>query len=227
MTFSHSARGRLTGRDLGRFPSAALFDRIGRAVCRAGCLPRKELYEAWEVARRVRRRFRGGRVIDLAAGHGLLGQILLVLDDSSPSVVAIDKVIPSSAPRLHASLVEDWPRLTGRIRFVEAPLDSIAIAPADLVVSAHACGRLTDVVLDLAAAAGARVAVLPCCHDKAACDDGGLTGWMDAALAIDATRARRLVERGYDVRTQRIAANVTQADRLLLGDPGSHRARRS
>ena len=65
----HASRNRLTDRQLDRFPGENLFDRIARAVCRAGCLPRKELYEAWEVARRVRRRFGGGRVVNLACGH--------------------------------------------------------------------------------------------------------------------------------------------------------------
>ena len=37
-------------------------------------LAAQELYEGWEVARRVRRVFRGGRIIDLAAGHGLLAR---------------------------------------------------------------------------------------------------------------------------------------------------------
>ncbi len=78
-----SSRNRLTDRRLDQFAGDTLFDAIGRAVCRAGCLPRKELYEAWEVARRVRRRFRGGRVVDLACGHGMLAQVLLLLDDSS------------------------------------------------------------------------------------------------------------------------------------------------
>src|SRR5688572_33338717 len=64
-TFSHASTARLTPHDLGRFPGATLFDRIARAVCEAGCLPRKELYEAWEVARRTRRLFRGGRVVDV------------------------------------------------------------------------------------------------------------------------------------------------------------------
>ena len=76
--FSHASRGRLTAYDLDRFPGQTLFDRLGRAVCNAGCLPRKELYEAWEVARRVRRRFRGGRVIDLACGHGRHARFLAV-----------------------------------------------------------------------------------------------------------------------------------------------------
>ncbi len=78
--FSPASRARLTDRDLDRFPGDTLFDRIARAVCRAGCLPRKELYEAWEMARRVRRLFRGGRVVDLGAGHGLLAQVMLLLD---------------------------------------------------------------------------------------------------------------------------------------------------
>src|SRR5258705_11570224 len=68
--FSPSSKARLTDHDLDRFPGRTLFDRIARATCHAGCLPRKELYEAWEVARRVRRICRGGRIVDLAAGHG-------------------------------------------------------------------------------------------------------------------------------------------------------------
>jgi hypothetical protein len=76
--FSPSSRARLTDRDLGRFAGSSLLDRVARAVCHAGCLPRKELYEAWEMARRVRRVFRGGRIVDLGGGHGLLAHLLLV-----------------------------------------------------------------------------------------------------------------------------------------------------
>src|SRR6188768_460260 len=91
VTFSHASRGRLTSRDADRFPGATLFDRIGRTVCEAGCLPRKELYEAWEVARRARRLFRGGRVVDLGGGHGLLAHVMLILDDSSDRAIVVDK----------------------------------------------------------------------------------------------------------------------------------------
>jgi hypothetical protein len=162
MTFSISSDGRLTERDLERFATDSLFDRLGRAVCRAGCLPRKELYEAWEMARRVRRRMRGGRIVDLAAAHGLLG---------------------------------------------------------DLVVSSHACGALADVVLERAAAARARVAVLPYCHDFAVNDGGALPGWMDRSLAIDVMRAVRLEGHGYRVWTQTVPAAITPKNRLLLGEP--------
>jgi len=66
-----SSKNRLMPRHGDLFSDDTLFHRIAGAVCRAGVLPRKELYEAWETARRVRRRFRGGRVADLACGHDL------------------------------------------------------------------------------------------------------------------------------------------------------------
>src|SRR4029079_14523518 len=100
VTFSPASRNRLTEYDLGRFSRPTLFDCLGRAVCKAGCLPRKKLFEAWETARRVRRIFRGGRVVDLWGGPGLLAQILLVLDDSSPGAIVVDTAIPPSAAAL-------------------------------------------------------------------------------------------------------------------------------
>jgi hypothetical protein len=218
-SFSISSKGRLTDRDLARFPGDSLFDRIARAVCHAGCLPRKELYEAWEVARRVRRLLRGGRVVDLAAGHGLLAHVLLILDDSSPQALCVDVTRPPSSVALHEVLAEAWPRLAERIVFVEGPLEAVDVSQSDLVVSAHACGALTDLVLERAEAARARVAVLPCCHDLTVNDTGSLSGWMDGALAIDVMRAVRLEQRGYRVRTQTIPALISPKNRLLLGEP--------
>ena len=216
-----SSRGRLTEHDLARFPGGTLFDRLGRAICGAGCLPRKELYEAWEVARRVRRLFRGGRIIDLGAGHGLLAQIMLILDDSSPEALVVDKALPRSSERVHEALVRVWPRLSGRVRYVEAVLDGVEIASADVVVSSHACGALTDRVLARAAAARARVAVLTCCHDLETCDAGTLAGWVDAPVAIDILRAVQLQRQGYQIWTQTIPAAITPQNRLLLGAPCS------
>jgi len=215
-----SSKARLTERDLGRFSGDTLFERLARAVCRAGCLPRKELYEAWEIARRIRRRFRGGRIVDLAAGHGLLAHVLLILDDSSSAALLVDTAPPKSAARVHAMLVEAWPRLAGRITSANLSLESTTLTAEDLVVSSHACGALTDLVLDRAARARARVAVLPCCHDLVLNQRGSLSGWMEQSLAVDVMRAVRLEQRGYRVWTQTIPAAITPKNRLLLGEPG-------
>jgi hypothetical protein len=219
MAFSPSSRGRLTVRDLDRFPGATLFDRLGRAVCEAGCLPRKELYESWEMGRRVRRHLRGGRVVDLGGGHGLLAQVLLLLDDSSPSAIVVDTALPPSSAAVHAALLRTWPKLSGRVEFLRMPMHDVAIAADDVVVSSHACGSLTDRVLALATRVRARVAVLPCCHDLANGDGGDIVGWLDPALAIDVMRARRLAALGYRIWTQTIPAAITPKNRLLIGAP--------
>jgi hypothetical protein len=204
---------------LARFPANTLFDRLARAVCHAGCLPRKELYEAWEVARRVRRVFRGGRIVDLAAGHGLLAHAMILLDDSSPAALVVDRKLPPSCHKLHQALAEAWPRLSGRVTFLERELGAVKILPGDIVVSSHACGRLTDVILERAAAARARVAVLPCCQNLASRGKSDLSGWLDGALAVDLLRALRLQQQGYRIRTQTIPAQITPKNRLLIGEP--------
>lgn len=219
MSFDPGSRSKLTMRDLGRFGEDTLFHRIAREVCASECLPRKELFEAWEVARRTRRRFRGGRVVDLACGHGLLAQFLLLLDDTSPSALAIDVRLPRSALVLRDRLARAWPRLAGRVEFAQAELSSLRPAAGDLLVSCHACGSLTDEVLTHAIGSGARVAVLPCCHEKLGGDQGGLEGWLDPALAIDVTRAARLRKHGFRVHTQNIPVVITAKNRLLLAEP--------
>jgi hypothetical protein len=220
--FDPSSRNRLTSHDLARFPSDRLFDRIGRAVSAAGCLPRKELFEAWEMGRRVRRLFRGGRVVDLGGGHGLLAQILLVLDATSDAALVVDTALPPSHDAVHQALVQTWPRLAARVTFARSDIAGVDVRSGDLVVSSHACGDLTDRILALASSARARVAVLPCCHNMnraGASDDGGLAGWMSDGLAIDAVRALRLRDRGYRVWTQTIPAAITPKNRLLIGEP--------
>jgi hypothetical protein len=216
--FDPASRTKLTRRDAARFPDGSLFHKLARVVCDAECLPRRELFEAWEVARRTRRRFRGGRVVDLACGHALVAHVMLLLDDTSPMALAADVRLPPSAAPLAAAVCAAWPRLAGRIQIEVRAIADVALSPGDLVVATHACGALTDLVLERAVAARARIAVLPCCHDEETCDAGGLRGWLDLETAVDVTRAARLRERGYAVQTQTIPRAITAKNRLLLAE---------
>jgi hypothetical protein len=213
-----SSKNRLTPRQQPLFPGDRLFDKIARAVCRAGTLPRKELYEAWEMAKRVRRRYRGGRVLDLACGHGLLAHIMLILDDSSEIAIAVDKKIPLNAAKLSDALITTWPRLKDRVIYKQVPIEEITVLSDDLVVSAHACGSLTDLIIDMAIAQRARVAVLPCCHNLKESSTEGLEGWMDKTLAVDTARAVKLRSKGYRIVTQKIPDDITPKNRLLMGE---------
>ena len=219
MSFAPSSRVKLTPRAAHHFQGETLFDRIGRTICDAECLPRKELYESWELARRCRRRFRGGRVVDLACGHGLIAHLMLLLDDTSPLALAADTRLPPSAGKLAEAMTREWPRLAGRVSLETRPIQDVELHASDVVVSAHACGSLTDEVLSRAIDARARVVVLPCCHEKATCDRGGVDGWVDAPLAIDMTRAARLRASGYAVYTQLIPVSITPKNRLLMAEP--------
>ena len=221
MSHCRSRRDRLTSYDLHLFQDTTLFHHVARVICGLGCLPRKELYESWEVARRVRRRFRGGRVVDLACGHGLVAHLMLLLDATSDSALGADLRLPPSAAKLAAAFAAEWPRLDGRVQLLPRKIAQIELTSSDVVVSAHACGKLTDQVLELAIGARARVAVLPCCQAEGKSDLGGLGGWLDGALAIDVTRAAQLRAHGYAVHTQTIPEAITAKNRLLLGTPPS------
>ena len=144
--FDPRSRSVLTHRDLGRFEGEGLFARVARAVCEAGCLPRKELFESWEVARRVRRRVRGRRIVELAAGHAFVAHLLLLLDDTSPTALAADAKRVPSARALADALAARWPRLGGRVEVVVADLTEAPVERGDLVVSVHACRTLSDAV---------------------------------------------------------------------------------
>ena len=213
---SHNVLNRFTAK---RIEGDSLFAEIGRTVCLAECLPRKELFEAWETARRTRRVMRGGPIVELAAGHGLVSAILLILDDTSPTATCIDIARPKSHARLLEVLTQRWPRLSGRIEYVEGRLEDAMPSADALAVSVHACGVLTDRVIDAATAANCRLAVLPCCHDLVRCDTGDLTGWMDGPLAVDAARVARLRNAGYRVQTTKIPSDITPKNRLLLAWP--------
>ena len=213
-----SSRNRLTPQQQDLFPGSSLFDKIARAVCRAGTLPRKELYETWEMAKRVRRKYRGGRVLDLACGHGLLAHIMLILDNSSSTAIAVDKKIPLNAKKLSNELIASWPRLRNRIIYKEKDVRKICVLPDDIVVSAHACGALTDLIIDKAIEKHSRVAVLPCCHNVKVSPTAGLEGWMEKTLAVDTVRAVRLRSNGYKIVTQKIPDDITPKNRLLMGE---------
>ncbi len=213
---SHNVLNRYTAK---RILGDTLFARIGRAVAEAECLPRKEFYEAWEVAKRVRRKMRGGDIVELAAGHGLLSAMLIILDDTSKQAVCIDVRQPTSHQKLMPVLEHYWPRIKGRIRYEEQRIEDTPITSDALAISVHACGVLTDQVISSAIKGRSRVAVLPCCHDLKKCDIGSLKGWMDGPLAVDVTRAVRLKSAGYKIATLSIPKDITPKNRLLLGWP--------
>lgn len=96
-------------------------------------LPRKELFEAWEVATIVHSRFpTTSRVADLAAGHGLVAWLLLLLAGESGiqrTAVCVDRRMPASAETLNTAFVGRWPSLKANFHYVEGTLDAVVSHP--------------------------------------------------------------------------------------------------
>lgn len=68
---------------------------------------------------------RGGPVLELAAGHGLLSAILIILDDSTESATCVDIKRPLSHETLLAVLEKHWPRIQGRVQYLDAKIEDI------------------------------------------------------------------------------------------------------
>ncbi len=211
------SRNKLSPSHARHYAGDTLLDAIGRAVCAADCLPRKELHESWEMAVRVKERFRGGRVVDLCCGFGLLSQVMLLVDDTLTTAVALDRKPAPNHMLVHTALVAAFPQLRNRVTFVKQRVEDVDVDADDLVVSAHACGALSDDVCATAVDAGARVCVMPCCHVWRFRDD--LRAHDDPARVIDEERVERLQQLGYDVDVASIPVEVSPKNRVLRGAP--------
>jgi hypothetical protein len=139
---------------------------------------------------------------------------MLLLDDTSSGAVAVDVKLPANHGRVADAVVGAFPRLAGRVGFQQGRLEDVPLRADDVVVSAHACGPLTDRILARAVDAGARVAVLPCCHRTRVRAD--LAPFGDVALAIDRERIATLRSRGQRVWPLGIPPEISPHHRLIL-----------
>lgn len=68
---------------------------------------------------------------------------------------------------------------------------------------------------------GGRIVDLACGHDLKSGDLGGLEGWLEGPLAMDAARVARLRTQGYRVCTQLIPGDITPKNRRLMAEPAA------
>jgi len=144
----------------------------------------------------------------------------LLLDNSSPAAIVVDPALPLSTAPVHRRRSYALARLTGRVRFVAESLDTITLGRQTSCVSSHACGALR-IAIEAAALAGARVAVLPCCHDSKP-RRRSLTSWLESSLAT-----LMCVRRATSRKPTAIACGrskfprkpFTPKNRLLIGVP--------
>eukprot|EP00804_Cyclotella_cryptica_P025779 CCRYP_002677-RA/>CCRYP_002677-RA protein AED:0.00 eAED:-0.00 QI:0/-1/0/1/-1/0/1/0/469 len=195
-TFASMHKKKLTRRHLPLFDRPHsnddhdfLFDKFAKAVCAAGVVARKEVFETWASALYIHDYFLCHqnnkaplrRVADIAAGHGLLAWALLILDDEKrkglselqcemPPLTAfcLDVQMPPSAEVIHASMIESFPHFVNQFHYVEGRLEQLVPHESCLLAGVHACGSLSDILVFTAANHAVPLALVPCCHSRKA-----------------------------------------------------------
>ena len=229
---------KLQASDARHFVGNTMFDRCARATCAAGVnMPKKELLENWTLASMIHdRHWRGtappARVVDVASGHGLLGWFLLALCAASqrPAVFAVDRRMPDSAAALRDSFGEAFPALPARHRYVVADAADVDARGGDtLVLALHACGGLSDLVIDAAVGGGASLCLVPCCHslktakmapERLAAARRAVDGGAGLDEALDGQRVAYLEERGMVVDATKLPEDITPKNTVLFAAPG-------
>ena len=223
---------RLRAADVRHFAGDSTFHQVARAVCTAdAAIARKELPECWAMATRIHDEFWRSaepprRVVDVAAGHGLLGWFLLALCYSAraplPVVYAVDERMPASAGKLRDSFGEAFPRLRAQHRYIVGDARDVAAAGDTLVCGLHACGGLSDIVIDVALEGSSALALVPCCHSTKQLHDEAAAAKVGLDEAIDAARVRRLAAAGWTVERDTLCPReITPKNGLILARPSA------
>ncbi len=201
------------------FATDALPDRLARSLAEHRVVHIKELVESFEFFARVRRRVRRPTMVDLCAGHGLVGLIFALCEPSVTRVELVDARQPASFERIWTAFTAIAPWVAEKVSYREAALDESLRLPTEAgVVLAHACGGLTDLGLDCAIASGGPVAAMPCCYGTARGPRmPALSKSFGRSANIDITRSYRLADAGYQVDWTHIPQAITTMNRVLVG----------
>ena len=220
-----SSRSKLTERTAVRhFDSGAAPDRIASILGSVGALPIKEVVESFEMFQRIRKQVRSRTVVDLCAGHGLLGMLFGLFERVVEEVILVDKQRPPSFEKAIGVLAETAPWLGDKVTYVlssaKAWEDKVRTGVAASVVSSHACGTLTDRCLSFAVERGCKIAVMPCCYpERLFPGPHVLVDNLGPEWAFDVDRTYRLSAEGYRVLWRSIPRSVTPMNRILIGLP--------
>lgn len=206
------------------FNSDSLQDKFLQAIAAERLLPIKEVLESFEFFARIRKSARARTVADLCCGHGLLGILFAMFERDVEHVILIDQNEPESRQKLVAVASDVAPWIANKIdnRVSKISIDDDTIEPGTAIVSAHACGVLSDLCVGIAIKSGGPLAILPCCYPRSACTAPmALQTQFGLEMAFDIDRTYRLEAAGYRVRWGTIPDEITPMNRIVYGRPTS------
>ena len=201
------------------FNGTSLQDTFLQALAGERLLPIKEVLECFEFFNRIRKQSRAQCVADLCCGHGLLGILFAMFERKVERVLLIDKVEPPSRQKLIdcASRVAPWIADKLENKACKISPDDEWIEEGCSIVSAHACGSLSDLCIEIAIKSGGALAILPCCYPRAACKaPQSVQLALGFETAFDVDRTYRMEQAGYQVRWAEIPPQITPMNRVIM-----------
>ena len=200
------------------FQSDSLQDTLLREIAAAKLLSIKEVLETYEFFARIRKSTKMPMMAELCCGHGLLGILFATFERKVDRVILVDKASNPNRNRLLdiAARVAPWvpQKIENHVSKIEKNADWIV--PGCSIVSAHACGVLSDLCIDIAIETGGPIAILPCCYPRLACRAPlALQTKFGLDTAFDIDRTYRLEAAGYQVRWAEIPQAITPMNRIL------------
>lgn len=213
-------RGSIDELSLRSFEGDSLGLRFARALGARRAVPMKEVLEAFEFFAAVRKELRSERLVDVCAGHGLLGVLFALYERKVQEVRLIDHRTPASRSAVLEAAAEVGPWTKDKLVSENRRLQSLAgeLEEGTSVLSIHACGERTDAVIGLGLECAGNLAVMPCCHShRASKAPGAIRRALGTDLAIDIDRTYRLEQAGYTVRWSSISPAITPMNRVIVG----------
>ncbi len=180
------------------------------------------------------------QVYDLCSGHGLTGMLFAACNPPTETrivkTICVDMVEPPSHAVLRDLISEVCPWVNDEltVRFDTNDLNTYVLGGGDtggaeqrkicpIVISTHACGRLTDLVLEKAISMEAcAIAAMPCCYtgtDKGA--PYGIKRALGVAWAADIQRTFLLEEHNYHTDFSTIPSEITPLNRIIVAEDRS------
>ena len=114
---------------------------------------------------------------------------------------------------------EAFPRLRAQHRYIVGDARDVVAAGDTLVCGLHACGGLSDIVIDVALEGSSALALVPCCHSTKIPHDAAAAANVGLEEAIDAARARRLAAAGWAVERDVLCPRDHPQERACIGRP--------
>ncbi len=159
-------------------------------------------------------------IVDCCCGNSFLGWHWLV-NDNSLNVLAVDNRVTNRFREVNQYFKQNFPNLSEKHSFIERDVSKIIFPESSLVVALHACGNLTDIIIEKCVDKRLPFAVMPCCpnsrriwwKDKSIYFEGSLSRY------IDNLRLEYMQKNGYAAKFELIDENITPMNRIILARP--------